>query len=77
MKPKKELLRIVKEVDGTVSVDSTGKKNGRGAYLCADSECFAKAKKKRGLERAFSCRVDYEQLTASWGENENIRNEQG
>jgi predicted RNA-binding protein YlxR (DUF448 family) len=49
-KPKKELIRIV-GYDGGVCVDSTGKANGRGIYLCADEQCFAKAKKRRAIGR--------------------------
>lgn len=57
MKPKKELLRVVMNKEQEISVDRTGKKAGRGAYICNDTECFEKAKKCRGLERAFSCRM--------------------
>lgn len=53
MKPKKELIRILKTEDGTFTLDATGKKNGRGAYLCLSAECFHKAVKSRGLERSF------------------------
>ena len=70
MKEKRELVRIVKapenaENSGEISVDLTGKKPGRGAYLCKDPDCLAKAKKARRLEKAFSCRIPdevYEQL---------------
>ena len=53
MKPKKELIRVVKSPEGEISLDFMGKKPGRGAYLCPDSACLAKAKKSRALERAF------------------------
>jgi predicted RNA-binding protein YlxR (DUF448 family) len=53
MKPKKELIRVVKSPEGTVSLDFKGKKPGRGAYVCPDSACLAKARKSRALERAF------------------------
>ena len=53
MKPKKELIRILKTEDGTFTLDATGKKNGRGAYMCLSAECFNKAVKGRGLERSF------------------------
>ncbi len=68
---KRQLVRIVKapeNEDGTpseISVDKTGKKAGRGAYICNDPECLAKAKKARRLEKAFSCKIPdevYEQL---------------
>lgn len=60
MKPKKELVRVVKSPEGDISVDLTGKKSGRGAYICRSTECLAKAKKSRRLEKAFSCRIDDE-----------------
>ena len=53
-KPKKELLRVVSPKDGEVRLDLTGKADGRGAYICADAGCLAKARKARRLERAFS-----------------------
>ena len=53
MKDKKSLLRVVKSPEGTVSLDFVGKKPGRGAYLCPDPACLAKAKKKKALERCF------------------------
>ena len=52
-KPKRELIRVVRAPDGTVSMDPGGKKPGRGAYLCPDAACLAKAKKKKALERCF------------------------
>ena len=54
MKPKKELVRVVKDKEGHVSMDLTGKKAGRGAYLCQNPDCLEKAQKSRRLERAFS-----------------------
>ncbi len=57
MKPKKELVRIVKDPEGAISLDRTGKKAGRGAYLCPDEACLAVAKKARRLEKAFSCQI--------------------
>ena len=53
MKDKKALLRIVKTPEGEILLDSTGKKSGRGAYVCPDPECLKKARKSRALERAF------------------------
>lgn len=58
MKPKRELIRILKGTDGTISYDMTGKRNGRGAYICPNTECLEKAKKGRRLERAFGCRIE-------------------
>jgi hypothetical protein len=60
MKPKKELMRIVKNKDNEVSVDFTGKKPGRGAYLCIEKTCIEKAKKSRKLERAFESKINDE-----------------
>lgn len=56
-KPKKELVRIVKSPEGEISLDLTGKKNGRGAYICNNKECLKKAKKAKRLERIFECTV--------------------
>ncbi len=60
MKPKKELIRVVKSPEGEISLDFTGKKSGRGAYLCSSQECLTMAQKSRKLEKSFSCRVDKE-----------------
>lgn len=57
MKPKKELVRIVKDPEGAISLDRTGKKAGRGAYICPDEACLTAAKKARRLEKAFSCQI--------------------
>ena len=53
MKPKKELIRVLHTPEDTVIIDKTGKKNGRGAYLCDDPECLKKAIKRKALNRAF------------------------
>lgn len=52
-KEKRDLIRIVHEPDGTFSVDPTGRKNGRGAYICKNLECLEKAQKKKTFDRAF------------------------
>ena len=57
MKPKRELVRVVRSPEGAISLDKTGKANGRGAYMCPDGECLKKLKKRKGLERAFKCAV--------------------
>ncbi len=57
MKQKRELLRIVKCSDGEVSVDKTGRMNGRGAYVCNDSSCFEKAQKTKALNREFKTEI--------------------
>ena len=53
MKSKKELIRVVRTEEGAFLLDATGKKNGRGAYICPDMECLKKAIKNKGLERSF------------------------
>ena len=55
MKPKKELLRVVRSPEGQVSIDVTGRKPGRGAYVCRSAECMKRALKQKQLERAFEC----------------------
>ena len=55
MKPKRELLRVVRSPEGTVSLDVTGRKPGRGAYVCKSVDCMKRAIKQRQLERAFEC----------------------
>jgi predicted RNA-binding protein YlxR (DUF448 family) len=60
MKPKKELVRVVRSNVGEVSLDKTGKKPGRGAYMCKNVECFKKAKKTKRLERTFGCEIPQE-----------------
>ena len=57
MKSKKEMLRILRTEDGSVVLDTTGRKNGRGAYLCYSADCFEKAVKSKGLERALKIAV--------------------
>jgi predicted RNA-binding protein YlxR (DUF448 family) len=57
MKPKKELVRVVKSPEGEISLDLTGRKSGRGAYVCPAAACLAAARKARRLEKAFSCAI--------------------
>lgn len=64
-KPKKELIRIVKQNDGQIFIDKTGKANGRGAYICNNVECLNKAIKSKRLEKNFETEIDnqiYESL---------------
>lgn len=56
-RPKKELVRVVHSKEGEISVDLTGKKAGRGAYVCKNVECLRKARKSKRFERAFECRI--------------------
>lgn len=53
MKNKKEMIRVIKTPEGTFMLDATGKKNGRGAYVCPSEECLQLARKNKGLERSF------------------------
>ena len=65
MKEKKSLIRVVKTAEGDIILDDTGKKNGRGAYICKSLECFKKAKKTKALERSLGVSVSeqvYEEL---------------
>lgn len=57
MKPKKEMMRVLKTPEDEMILDTTGKKNGRGAYLCKDIECLKKARKNKGLERSFKMSI--------------------
>ncbi|MDD6991538.1 MAG: YlxR family protein [Oscillospiraceae bacterium] len=60
MKPKKELIRAVKSPEGEISLDLTGKKSGRGAYVCPNAECLRLAKKAKRFEKSFECRISDE-----------------
>ena len=73
MKPKRELIRVVKSKEGDISLDLTGKKSGRGAYICKSVECFQKARKARKFERSFSCMISediYNSMEGELRENE-------
>ena len=83
MKPKKELVRVVRAPERTdengnplppeISLDLTGKKPGRGAYLCRNPECLRLARKARRLERAFSCQIPsevYDRMEEEIGQDE-------
>ena len=72
MKNKKDLIRVVRSPEGEISLDFKGKKPGRGAYVCPDSACLAKARKSRALERAFDMAIPpevYDQLERQMGED--------
>ena len=65
MKNKKEMIRVIKTPEENIIIDATGKKNGRGAYICKSIECFQKAVKNRGLERSLKVNIPrevYEEL---------------
>ena len=74
MKAKKEMMRVIRTAEGDIVLDVTGKKNGRGAYLCHEEECLKMAIKNKGLERSFKMSIDksiYEKLQKEYeGENE-------
>ncbi|MCR4761544.1 MAG: YlxR family protein [Oscillospiraceae bacterium] len=79
MKPKRELIRVVHQKDGTILLDATGKQAGRGAYICPQLSCLKAARKARRLEKAFSCRISdeiYAALEASMQEAENAPREE-
>jgi len=64
-KPKKELIRVIRNTEGIVEIDLTGRKNGRGAYICSSSECLNKAKKSKNLAKSLNTEIPeevYEQL---------------
>ena len=64
-KDKRELIRVIRTPEDEITLDDTGKKNGRGAYLCRSTECLNKAKKSKGLERSFKMPIPagvYEEL---------------
>lgn len=71
-KMKKELIRVVRAPDGTVSLDMTGKKSGRGAYICHSAACFRKARKSKRLDSNLSIEIPdeiYEKLEAQLAES--------
>ncbi len=71
MKSKKEMIRILKTAEGEIVLDATGRKNGRGAYLCKSPDCLRKAVKSKGLERSLKTAVPqevYENLEKEMGQ---------
>lgn len=60
MKNKKEMMRVLKTPEDEILLDVTGKKNGRGAYLCKNGECLVKARRNKGLERSFKMSIPNE-----------------
>ena len=73
MKPKRELIRVVRSPEGEISLDFTGKKSGRGAYVCPSADCLARARKSKALERAFETAIPtevYEALQAQMEAND-------
>jgi predicted RNA-binding protein YlxR (DUF448 family) len=73
MKPKKELIRAVKSPEGEISLDLTGKKSGRGAYICRSKKCFARARKSKRIDKALDVSVPedvYDRMETELSENE-------
>ena len=73
MKSKKDMMRVLKTSEGSIVLDMTGRKNGRGAYLCMNRECLAKAGMNKGLERSFKMSIPreiYENLEKEFEEGE-------
>ncbi|MGI5852265.1 MAG: YlxR family protein [Clostridiales bacterium] len=74
MRPKKELIRVVRSPEGDLSIDKVGKKPGRGAYICMNPNCLESALRNKRLERAFGQKIPHdihESLTIQLGEGEN------
>ena len=76
MKPKRELIRVVKSPEGIVSMDPTGRKPGRGAYVCRSAECLKRAIKQKQLERAFECAIGEETHASLLHELESLEDPQ-
>ena len=72
MKSKKEMMRILKTTEDEIILDTTGRKNGRGAYLCFSKECFEKAVKNKGLERSLKMNIPQSVYESLKREIENI-----
>ena len=73
MKSKRDMIRILKTPEGEFMLDPTGRKNGRGAYICRDAQCLEKAKKSKALDRSFRMSIPaevYESLEREWEEIE-------
>lgn len=75
MKSKKEMIRVIRTAEGEFLLDATGKKNGRGAYICPSKECLEKAVKSRGLERSFKQSIPKEVYEALEKEMEILESE--
>lgn len=72
MKDKKEMLRVIKTAEDEILLDTTGKKNGRGAYICPDGDCLKKAIKTKGLERSLKTAIPQEVIENLTKEMETI-----
>lgn len=71
MKSKREMMRVIRTAEGDIVLDMTGRKNGRGAYICRSEECLQKARRTKGLERSFKMNISgevYERLEQQYRE---------
>ena len=75
MKSKKEMIRVLKTAEDEIVLDATGRKNGRGAYLCPSMDCFKKAVKNKGLERSFKTAIPKEVYETLEKEMEQLEHE--
>lgn len=75
MKGKKDMMRILRTSENEICLDTTGKKNGRGAYVCRSRECLQQAKKNKGLERSFKMSIPGEVYESLEREFENLEAE--
>lgn len=69
MKGKRDMVRVLKTAENQICLDATGKKNGRGAYICRSRECLQKACRNKGLERSFKMSIPnevYDMLEEEW-----------
>lgn len=72
MKVKNELIRVIKNAENEIMVDTTGRKNGRGAYICNKKECIELAQKNKGIEKSLKCTISpeiYEELRRETNKN--------
>lgn len=75
MKGKKDMLRVLKTAENEICLDATGKKNGRGAYICKSRDCLILARKNKGLERSFKMGIPNEVYDTLEKEFENLETE--
>lgn len=75
MKEKRDMMRVLKTAENEIFLDATGKKNGRGAYICRSMECLRRARKNKGLERSFKMSISTEVYDALEREFDNLESE--
>ncbi len=75
MRGKKDMMRVLRTAEGTICLDVTGKKNGRGAYVCKSGECLRLARRNKGLERSFKMSIPGEVYDTLEKEFENLEAE--